>query len=111
MSPYFTPVRIATFVVCVAIFWILGGFEPLGSGLSEDFQPHVKMQKAWIYCIVAFLTGAVCVSFIEHKIGHVDPVNLRVAYIIFGVALMLLGILWHHSLVSGLEQRFGTSPR
>ena len=108
MSVCLTPVRIGLFVACMALFWFLGGFDPLDAGLSEDYQPHQKSLRAWLMCIAAFVGGAVSVSFIEHKVGHVDPTNLRFAYILFGIALMVLGILWHHSLVTGLQERFGT---
>lgn len=106
MSPEFTPFRIATFVVCIAVFWFLGGFTPLETELGGEFPIHRKTQKAWFYCILAFTGGAICVSFIEHKIGLMDPVNLRFAYIFFGIGLMVLGILWHQSLIEGLKARF-----
>ena len=102
MSVTITPLRLALLVACLVTFWVLGGFTPIDSHL-EAGRPSAKAHKAWFYCILAFVTGAICVSVIDHKVGLIDPTNLRFAYIIGGIALMILGILWHQSLVSGLE--------
>lgn len=106
MSVTITPLRLALLIACLATYGFLGGFTPLGTQLEGD-RIHPKSHKAWLYCIVAFTAGALSVSVIDHSVGHVDPTNLRFAYIVFGIALMALGILWNHSLVAGLEQRIG----
>ena len=102
-----TPLRLGILVACLAAFWSLGGFTPLEDRIETTSRLHVKSQRAWFHCVIAFVAGAVSVSLVDHKVGLLDPINLRFAYILLGIALMVLGILWNHSLVTGLEARFG----
>ncbi len=54
-------------------------------------------------CIVLFVGGAVSATVIEHSIGHMDPTNLRPAYIFMGVVLMMASVLWLKALKEGVE--------
>ena len=103
MSVTITPLRLALLVGCLAAFSLMGGFSPLDADIDVQ-RVSAKAQKAWFYCIVAFVVGAIGVSVIDHQVGHVDPTNLRFAYIIGGIALMTLGVLWNRSLRSGLAE-------
>ncbi len=107
MSITITPLRLALLCACLGVYGFLGGFTPLEAQFGMD-SVHPKSTKAWFYCALAFTAGAVSVSLIDHSVGHVDPTNLRFAYILFGIALMALGILWNQSLVAGLNERFAS---
>lgn len=52
-------------------------------------------------CMALFVGGAVSVSVIEHQMGHMDPTNLRPAYVFIGVVLMVAGVLWLRALKEG----------
>ena len=107
MSVTITPLRLALLAACLGAYWFLGGFTPPESQLGLE-RIHPKSQRAWLFCILAFTAGAVSVSVIDHSVGHIDPTNLRFAYILFGIALMALAILWNHSLVAGIGARIGS---
>ena len=84
MSIRFSLGRTATLVLCLAGFWAFGGFN----------LPELARPRAAGRLILMFIAGAVCVSLVDHQVGHMEPrTNLRGMYIIFGVLLMA-GSCW-----------------
>lgn len=92
--------RVLILAALLGLFTALGGFsapEP-----SQEFQSP-RVHKAWFMCIVLFVGGAASATIVEHSIGHMDPTNLRPAYIFIGIVLMIAGVLWLKALKQGVE--------
>lgn len=92
--------RLLLLTALLGVFATLGGFSAPQPG--EDFQAS-RAHKAWFMCIVLFVGGAVATTVIEHTVGHMDPTNLRPAYVFIGVVLMIAGVLWLRTLKQGVE--------
>jgi len=84
----FSITRILLLATLVAAFAMLGGFSPPLIPSGSLLDPH-KVAKAWIYCILLFLSGAVCTSIVDHFFGIVDRSSIRLVYVILGIALMV----------------------
>lgn len=95
--------RLLVLFLLVAFFAGWGGFVSPSSGDSMT-NPHQAM-KAWRYCVMLFLAGAVSVSIIDHFVGTLDRSNLRFLYVILGVILMGSSCLWLRTL-----RRSATDP-
>lgn len=87
--------RLAILGACVGLFALLGGFS-----MSELQEPAdaLRVGKAWRYCVMMYLAGAACVSLVDHSVGTLDRTNLRFLYVLLGVALMVGGAWWLHSM-------------
>jgi hypothetical protein len=92
--------RVLLLAALLGIFAALGGFS--APQPREEYNTS-RVRKAWIMCIVLFVGGALSATVIEHTIGHMDPTNLRPAYVFIGVVLMIAGTLWLKSLKQGIE--------
>lgn len=93
MELNFSLPRLAILIVCLAAFWLLGGFDL--PGLAEaGYHSPARVTRAWFYCVLMFLGGAVSVSVVDHHVGNLDRSNLRVLYIILGTLLMGGSYLW-----------------
>ena len=97
MDYNFTIPRLLLLISLLAIFGMLGGFIPPvlpeETGLSS-----ARVTKAWFYCVLMFLSGAISTSIVDHHVGLIDRINLRLLYIIIGVGLMIGSIVWLRSL-------------
>ena len=92
MEPNFSPLRLAIFAACLAIFWLMGGFS---IEIDPDgIRDPGKVERAWRYCVMLFIAGAVCVSLVDHHFGTVERSSLRSVHIIIGVLLMVGSSLW-----------------
>jgi hypothetical protein len=89
--------RIAILVILVGAFAAFGGFAQ--PELPEEFSV-IRTHKAWSYCVIMFLTGAMCVSLIDHSVGNLDRTNLRFLYVLLGIGLMAGGAWWLHTMKS-----------
>lgn len=92
--------RVLILAALLGIFATLGGFT--APQPREEYSTS-RVRKAWLMCIVLFVGGAVSATVIEHTVGHMDPTNLRPAYIFIGVILMIAGALWLRSMKEGIE--------
>ena len=89
--------RLAILIACVGLFWLLGGFSLPGVAEAGYHGPQ-RVTRAWIYCILMFLGGAVSVSVVDHHVGNLDRSSLRFLYVILGVLLMGGSYLWLRTL-------------
>lgn len=94
--------RLLLLAVLLGGFASLGGFTAPSVG-SDDFHQPARVQKAWSYCVILFLVGAASSTIAEHSVGYMDPTNLRPAYIVLGVLLMIGSIFWLRSLKQSVE--------
>lgn len=69
------------------------GFSPPEVSADSGLNPR-QVTKAWTYCMLLYLTGAVSASVVDHFVGNLDRSNLRLLYILLGAALMLGSSLW-----------------
>jgi len=53
------------------------------------------------YIIAAFIIGSVMLSFVDHKVGAIEPVNLRIAYVIVGGFLTIISVLTWNLVMAG----------
>lgn len=90
--------RLLLLALLLSAFAFWGGFS--APEVSEYHQSQ-HVYEAWFMCMALFVGGAVSVSVIEHKMGHMDPTNLRPAYVFIGVVLMVAGVLWLRALKEG----------
>ena len=86
--------RLALFAVLIGAFFALGGFSQ--PDRLEQFDA-MRVNKAWRYCVMLYLAGAVCVSLVDHSVGTLDRTNLRILYVLLGIALMVGGGWWLHT--------------
>lgn len=85
--------RSLLFLLLIAAFAMMGGFSPPSLPGDSMFDSH-RVTKAWTYCILLYLTGAVGTSFVDHFVGTVDRSNLRLLYIVIGVVIMIGAAVW-----------------
>ena len=86
------------FAGCWMVFWIFGGFSRPENTLSATpgtFDSSVS--EVWSYCFTMYLAGALSLSLVEHRIGQVEPVSIRVVYVLAGAGLMTGGLLWWYA--------------
>ncbi len=105
MQGNFSPLRLLILGLCLAGFWLYGGFESPLEGLAFEGSAH-RASRGWVACIAMFLVGAVLVSVIDHYAGTMEPTNLRPLHIVLGVLLMGGAMVWLHVLRNGLASRF-----
>lgn len=102
--------RLLILVACLAGFALMGGFSK--PEIRQDGMHHsTQVHKAWFYCVILFVAGAVSVSVVDHSIGYMDPTNLRPAYIFLGIVLMIASFVWLRSLKQAVEPPQAVSPR
>jgi hypothetical protein len=97
MSYNFGLSRLVLFAACLAAFFLLGGFAPPEVSL-DSFMDPARVNKAWLWCVILFLVGAGSVSVVDHYAGLMEPMNLRILYVIIGVLLMAGSFVWQRSL-------------
>lgn len=81
MSLNFAPLRLITLIVCVMAYYLGGAFT-----LPADGE--------WIRTSLVFGLGAIAVSLIDHRIGLMEPVNIRWIYMLLGLVLMGVSLWW-----------------
>ena len=97
----FSASRLILLASLIAAFWWFGGFS---IGVPHDaFHDPGRVTKAWLYCVILFFTGAGSASVIDHYVGTLDRWNMRVAYVLLGVALMVGSSLWMAALKRSLS--------
>lgn len=90
--------RLSFLIALILAFSVSGGFStPEVASESYTMMPR-RLSKAWTYCILLFLGGAVSVSVIDHTVGTMDRSSIRFLYVIFGVILMTSSIAWQRGL-------------
>lgn len=85
--------RLLLLVAFLAIFTTIGGFTPPSLSPDSMLDPR-RVAKAWMYCVLLFISGAACASVVDHFVGTLDRSNIRLLYIIIGVALMIGSTMW-----------------
>lgn len=100
--------RLALLAICLGVFLALGGFS-VPDAAEESFFHSRKTQKAWFYCVVLFIGGAVSATLIDHRVGLMDPTNIRYLYILIGGILMVSAMLWLRSLKAAIEDDAATT--
>lgn len=86
------------FAACWLAFWNLGGFSwpESTSGMARSAHDSA-VSEAWSHCFFLYLAGAVSLSLVEHRIGLIEPVSIRVVYALAGAGLMAGGLLWWYA--------------
>jgi len=97
MEAKITPLRILIFAVLVAGFLMWFGYWPAHVPRDSYFDRR-RISTAWIACASLFCAGAGLACFAEREYGMFPPTSLRAFIIAGGVALMLVAVLWMHSL-------------
>ena len=94
----FSPVRIAILAALVGGYWAIGGFSLVGSDLPG-------MSRSAMNCVGLFLGGAGLATIVDHYVGTMERTNLRVLYVLLGIALMTAGVLWIEALKQSAAER------
>lgn len=89
----FSVQRLLLLVAFLVLFAVLGGFVPPSLSSDSILDPR-RVTKAWSYCVLLFIAGAMCVSVIDHFVGTLDRSNIRLLYIIIGAVLMIGSYMW-----------------
>ena len=90
--------RLLLLFACLAIFAMAGGFTAPSLATDSMLDPH-RVAKAWRYCVLLFISGALSASVVDHFVGNIDRCNIRLIYIILGAALMIGSCIW----IKGLQ--------
>jgi len=80
MEVNLAPKRLVLLAIGLIVLWLIGGFTP-PEGAGGMGAP-ARVMKAWLYCHVGFIAGAVCVSIIDRMVGTMDRSNIRFAYVV-----------------------------
>ena len=91
--------RLLLLALCLGAFAALGGFSP--RALDRSGQQALAITNTtdpWLKCVTLFIAGAVCVSLVDHRVGLMEPTNLRPLYIVLGVIVMAAAIAWQHAI-------------
>ena len=88
---------------------LLGGFAVFGGFQAPEvpkdgFHSAPQVRKAWSYCVVLFVAGAVSATLIDHTVGYMPPMSLRPGYILLGAVLMFAGGFWLHHLKQSVQR-------
>jgi len=98
MELNFSITRLLLLIAFMVTFAVVGGFTPPSVSTDSLLDPQ-GVAKAWRYCVLLFLSGAVSASLVDHFVGTIDRSNIRLLYIIIGVVLMIGAYIW----MSGLR--------
>jgi hypothetical protein len=93
----FSVFRIVLLLSLLILFYFLGGFDAPSLG-ADSILSQRRITKAWMYCVVLFLAGAVSTSVVDHFVGTMERSNLRLLHIIMGTILMAGSLLYIRSL-------------
>ncbi len=94
--------RLLLLVAFLVLFAVLGGFSAPSLSPDSILDPR-RVTKAWIYCVLLFIAGAVCVSVIDHYVGSLERSNIRLLYIIIGSLVMIGSYMWIRGLHGAAE--------
>jgi hypothetical protein len=83
----FSLIRIGILAVLLAGFAAVGGFD-LFTGSASHFNRGAGK------CIALFIAGAVSATLVDHYVGNLERTNLRLLYILGGIALMGGAVAW-----------------
>jgi len=100
MEAKITPLRLLIFAVLVAGFLARFGYWPAHVPRDSYFDRR-RIARAWFACASLFCAGAGLACFVEREFGMFPPTSLRPFIIAGGVALMLVAVVWMHSLRAG----------
>jgi hypothetical protein len=100
--------RLLLLALLLGGFALLGGFQsPIVPAGGIHSAAHVN--KAWSYCVVLFIIGAISATLVEHSVGFMDPTNLRPGYIVLGVLMMSAGVFWLRTLKESVKRQEKTA--
>lgn len=97
----FTPKRVAALLACLVLFAWLGGFTPPYH--QENLQMEMlsrKATRAWLTCVLLFITGAAMTTVVDHWVGMMPPSNWRPLYVLGGIALMSFAAFWYRAMLA-----------
>lgn len=97
----FTWKRVAVLLAFLAPFAWLGGFTPPYH--QENLQMEMlsrKATRAWLTCVLIFITGAAMTTVVDHWVGLLPPSNWRPLYILGGIALMIVAGFWYRAMLA-----------
>ena len=95
--------NVIIFTVAWAVYWALGGFSfPDKKAGVPDSVYFDSVSEVWLYSTAMYVLGSVSLGLVEHKVGFLVPVSIRVAYIAFGLLLMAGGIIWWNEFKAAL---------
>lgn len=100
--------RVTILIIAIVAFALWGGFSPPKVPLDSFVSPR-RVFDAWITATILYMTGAVCISVVDHFVGVMDRSNIRILYIITGIAVMIGAFYWIRSLKSTEPSKETTS--
>lgn len=99
-----TPLRLVVFAALVAAFFAWFGYWPADVSRVEYFSPR-RVARAYLACAALFVAAAGLACFGEYEYGLFPPTSLRPVLIGFGGFVMLVAVIWMHSLSSAVPRR------
>lgn len=100
--------RLLLLALLLGGFAVFGGFQPPEVS-SNGIHSAAQVRKAWSYCVVLFIAGAVSATLIEHTVGYMPPMSLRPGYILLGAVLMFASAFWLHTLKQSVKRSANTA--
>lgn len=106
----FSPARVVALIVLLVVFALLDGFTPpfFDEEMSTGFS-STRLMRGWFYCVLLFVSGAVLATVVDHWVGLMPPSNWRPLYMIGGVVLMVVAVVWYRSMLSAWTMPFSIS--
>ena len=88
MEINFSPARVISLLILLIVFGLLGGFMPPRVE-PGGYHSATAVWSGWVGCLTLFATGAGCATVVDHWTGNLDRWNIRPAYMVAGVLLMV----------------------
>ncbi|MCB1206159.1 MAG: hypothetical protein KDN18_18000 [Verrucomicrobiae bacterium] len=106
MEIHFTPLRTGLLVALLATFAFLGGFTPPSAHFGMEVSGS-QINRSWLSCVALFVAGAGMATIVDHWVGLMPPSNLRLLYVVVGILLMAVAILWYRSMLATWAVQLG----
>ncbi len=88
MEINFSPARVISLLILLVGFGLLGGYVP-PKVVAGGYHSATAVGSGWFGCLALFVTGAGCATVVDHWTGNLDRWNVRPAYMVVGVLLMV----------------------
>lgn len=92
----FTLPTLLIFAVVISGFFLIFGL-PVDLDSDSPLSQR-RINRAWLYCSLLFVSGTVTACFGDKQYGLFPPVSLRWAFILFGGFIMIASVAWMYSL-------------
>jgi len=90
-------IKIVLFIALLGFFFAVGGFSPPPDSPGHSGKHTVRAFGGWVRIVLCYVVGASLAIWGDKTTGLLDPVSHRWLFVILGVGLMLIALLYPFS--------------